>query len=59
MKKRRMPPAPLSSDGSFEISDGSMPHGLYDTDDYSRFLSNGKTDNEKIEAEEYRDRFLR
>ncbi len=58
MKKKRRTP-PVSSEDGFEISDGSMQKGLYDTDDYTSFLSNGNTDNEKIEAEEYRDRFLK
>ena len=47
------------SAGRSEISDGSTSPAGYDTEDYTDFLSNGNTDNEKIEAGEYRDRFLK
>lgn len=57
-KKHKKGSAPVSSDGSFEISDGSTSSDDYDAGDYSKFLSNGRTNNEKVEAEEYYDRFL-
>ena len=35
-----------------------MEHGDYDTEDYADFISNGMTNNEKIDALEYYETFL-
>lgn len=60
MKKRNNNhSAPVPDKNSLEISDGSMSGKDYDAKSYSEFLSNGRTNNEKIEAEEYFDSFLR
>ncbi|MBQ3886656.1 MAG: hypothetical protein VZR73_01230 [Acutalibacteraceae bacterium] len=40
------------------ISDGSQPSRDYGTQDYTDFLSNGHTNNEKVEAIEYFESFL-
>ena len=45
-------------DENFILSDGTMEHGDYDTEDYADFISNGMTNNEKIDALEYYETFL-
>ncbi len=42
----------------FVVSDGSRSHGEYNSDDYREFISNGMTNNEKIDAHEYFEQFL-
>ena len=40
------------------ISDGSADDFRYGVNEYGDFISNGMTDNEKVEAQEYFERFL-
>lgn len=55
MKKKR---SAGKHDNDFVVSDGSKSHGDYGTDDYSEFISNGMTNNERIDALEYYEQFL-
>ncbi len=55
-KKRRK--ARGQHDTDFVVSDGSMGNRDYGTEDYTDFLSNGRTNNEKVEAQEYFETFL-
>ncbi|MBQ9461359.1 MAG: hypothetical protein IJU51_05500 [Clostridia bacterium] len=55
MKRRKMPEP---QDENFILSDGSMEHGDYNAEDYADFISNGMTNNEKIDALEYYETFL-
>ena len=57
MKKRKTP-QPAGKNGLYGISDGSRSGEEYGTRSYTEFLSNGFTDNEKVEAEEYFATFL-
>ncbi len=43
---------------NFMISDGSADDFRYGVNEYGDFISNGMTDNEKVEAQEYFERFL-
>ena len=45
-------------ENDFVVSDGSRSHGEYGTDEYGNFISNGMTNNEKIDAVEYFEEFL-
>ena len=50
----------ISLKDKFNIRDGSQkPEKIrYDTDDYVNFISNGMSDNEKIDAVDYFENFL-
>ncbi len=58
LKRKKRKASSDSTGAGFLISDGSGRNTAYDADDYCEFLSNGRTNNEKVEAEEYYDRFL-
>ncbi len=45
-------------DNNFIVSDGSKEHGDYTVEDYEDFISNGMTNNERIDAVEYYESFL-
>lgn len=42
----------------FQVYDGSHSREDYDAGDYADFISNGMTNNEKIDAVEYFEEFL-
>lgn len=54
LKKRKS----VRKERDFTVSDGTMEHGEYDAGDYAEFISNGMTNNEKVEAVEYFETFL-
>ena len=55
MKKKKSVKNP---EKDFVVSDGSRTHGEYGVDAYGDFISNGMTNNEKIDAVEYFEQFL-
>ncbi len=59
MKNKRKKFSPDNVKNTFVTSDGTnVTDDDYDVNEYLDFVSDGFADNEKVEAEEYYDRFL-
>ena len=59
MKSKRKKFSPDNVKNTFATSDGTnVTDDDYDVNEYLDFVSDGFADNEKVEAEEYYDRFL-